>query len=247
MISSLKPFCLNNNNKIAGLLAGFVIVTASLYAPMLNAAPIYKVIDEQTGQVTFTDRPQSYEQQADKQVSQTAIVTHAISDNNASNNNSAGADFNKPSVAPSQTTPAKSLPVNYQLTMTEPSAARAYRRPAQSINVNLQLKPALQADDRVIIYLNNNEVAQGLSTSIATVDILPGTHKIKAVVKNEAGQTLRQIERTVYVIQNTLILQNKKKIAEQMLAYQRLPWHQKMLLRMGKKDNNRQKIVTASK
>ena len=244
------------NIKLTGLLAGVFIGTVSLYAPMINAAPIYKVVDEKTGHVTFTDRPQSYENQANKQVSQTDVVTNVTANNTANDNNvsnSLGAGSNGRAITSSQTTnspavsqqtasPAtKSARVRYQLTMIEPSEARAYRRPAQSIDVKLQLKPVLQAGDQVIIYLDDNEVAQGLSASIATVDILPGTHSIRAVIKNEAGQTLSQIERTIYVIQNTVILQNKKKVAAQMLAYQRLPWHQKVMLKLRQKEINLQK------
>ena len=248
------------SQKLTGLLAGMIITTASLHVSIASAAPIYKVVDEQTGHVTFTDRPQSYEQQANKQVSQTDVVTNITTNNNTTNNNansnasnSSGADSVSRSIASSQTTPAlaalqqsastgaKPSSVSYQLTMVEPSEARAYRRPVQSIEVKLQLKPALQADDKVTIYLDGNEVAQGLSASIATVDVLPGTHSIQAIIRNKAGQTLSQIERTVYVIQNTVILQNKKKIAAQMLAYERLPWHQKMLLKLRQKDSHLQK------
>lgn len=250
------------SQKLTGLLAGMIITTASLHVSIANASPIYKVVDEQTGHVTFTDRPQSYEQQADKQVSQTDVVTNT-NNNNTNNNansnasNSSGADSDSRSITSSQTIPAlaalqqsastsaKPSSVSYQLTMIEPSEARAYRRPVQSIDVKLQLKPALQAGDKVIIYLDGNEVAQGLSASIATVDILPGTHSIQAIIKNKTGQTLSQVERTVYVIQNTVILQNKKKIAAQMLAYERLPWHQKMLLKLRQKDSHLQKAQSS--
>jgi len=228
------------------ILVGLLISTASLYAPMLNADPIYKVVDEQTGQVTFTDRPQSYEQQAGKQISQTGITTASTSantNNRSTSSNPSGESVNNRQVAPKFTAdiPAlKAVSVNYQLTMTEPSEERAYHRPAQSIVVNLQLNPALQAGDSVSIYLDGNEVAQGLSASIATVDILPGKHSITAVVKNETGQMLKQVERTVYVIQNTARLQNNKKIAQQLLAYQQLPWHQKVLLKLRQDSTTRQ-------
>lgn len=231
-----------------GMLCG--IITASLPISIANAAPIYKVVDEQTGHVTFTDRPQSYEQQADKQVSQTDVVTNVTtnntnkrSDTNSNGTSAASSQATDPLVlqqAASTSNSTKSSQINYQLTMLEPSEARAYRRPAQSIDVKLELRPALQDGDSVSIYLDGNEVAQGLSASIATVDILPGTHSIQATIKNKAGQTLSQIERTVYVIQNTVILQNKKKVAMQMLAYERLPWHQKMLLKLRQKDSNLQ-------
>ena len=234
-------------NKMA--LAGLLIGVASLYAPTLNAAPIYKVVDEKTGQVTFTDRPQNYQQQAGKQISQTSVMTgnDSVGANSSSQTNNTSPQPANTTQLPAAASATSSNdptvnkgPINYQLTMTEPSEERAYRRPAQSIVVALQVKPVLQAGDSVSIMLDGNEVAQGLNASISTVDILPGAHVINAVVKNKKGQTLKQISRTVYVIQNTQTLQNNKKIAEQLLAYQQLPWHQKVLLKLrqdGKQPN----------
>ena len=251
MIASLKSTIFNKELSLS-LLTGLIISTASLYAPMANAAAIYKVVDEKTGQVTFTDRPQNYEQQAGKQISQTSVMTGsdsvgASSSSQTSNtNNQPVSTTQAPAAANTTGTTANSdstvnkAPINYQLTMTEPSEERAYRRPVQTIDVKVQVKPALQVGDSVSIYLDGNEVAQGLSASIATVDVLPGAHNIKAVIKNKKGQVEKQVERTVYVIQNTQTLQKNKKLAEQLLAYQRLPWYQKVLLKMrqdGKQPN----------
>lgn len=254
MSSSFKSTVFLNKGLSVSLLTGLIISTASLYAPMANAAAIYKVVDEKTGQVTFTDRPQNYEQQAGKQISQTSVMTS--SDSGGANSSSQTNNANNQPVNTTQASAANSTgttsttansnktankaPINYQLTITEPSEERAYRRPVQSIDVKVQVKPALQAGDSVSIYLDGNEVAQGLSASIATVDILPGTHNIKAVIKDKKGQAAKQVERTVYVIQNTQTLQKNKKLAEQLLAYQRLPWHQKVLLKLrqdGKQPN----------
>lgn len=251
MSSSLKSTVFLNKGLSLSLLTGLVISTASLYAPMANAAAIYKVVDEKTGQVTFTDRPQNYEQQAGKQISQTSVMTgsDSVGANSSSQTNNANNQPVNTTQAPATNTTgttansdktANKAPINYQLTMTEPSEERVYRRPVQSIDVKVQVKPALQAGDSVSIYLDGNEVAQGLSASIATVDILPGAHNIKAVIKDKKGQAAKQVERIVYVIQNTQTLQKKKKLAEQLLAYQRLPWHQKVLLKLrqdGKQPN----------
>lgn len=251
MIASLKSTIFNKELSLS-LLTGLIISTASLYAPMANAAAIYKVVDEKTGQVTFTDRPQNYEQQAGKQISRTSVMTG--SDSVGANSSSQTSNANNqpvntaqaPAAANTTGTTANSdstvnkAPINYQLTMTEPSEERAYRRPVQTIDVKVQVKPALQVGDSVSIYLDGNEVAQGLSASIATVDVLAGAHNIKAVIKNKKGQVAKQVERTVYVIQNTQTLQKNKKLAEQLLAYQRLPWYQKVLLKMrqdGKQPN----------
>ena len=230
------------------LLMSLFMGVALFYAPLSNAA-VYKIVDEHTGRVTFTDNPQKYEQQAGKKISQMTIVApvHNNSSANANNNTSSAqmqtnsATNSSTSVSTnSNTAPAQpstiSSNVRYQLTLIEPSTERAYRRPAQNIDVQVKLKPALQAGDIITIYLDGNQVAQGLSASIATVDLLPGAHVIKVMVSNDKGQSMAQVSRTVYVIQNTAILQNNKKIAQQLLAYEQLPWHQKILLKL-RQDN----------
>ena len=239
-----KPSFLKSSVKV-----GLLTIATSLCMPLTHAAPIYKVIDEQTGQVTFTDRPQSYEQQTGKQISQIAITTGNETNssgvaNTASSSATSGSDVINQPVAATQTLSAPGIattapvkaPVSYQLTIAEPSKERAYRRPAQSIDVAVQIKPALQAGDSVRIYLDDKEVVQGLSTSIATVNVLPGAHTVKAVIQGETGQTLEQVAITVYVIQNNTTLQNNKKIAQQLLAYQNLLWYQKMKLKLSQKE-----------
>jgi len=230
------------NNKLPHiLLSSLMISAASFCMTMATAAPIYKIVDENTGQVTFTDRPQNHEQQVGKKVTEMAITTESESSRSNSNNPSSSNDMSNNGTSgqlsdTQQVTTKPEVQVNYQLAIAEPSEERAYRRPAQNINVNVQIKPALQTGDTVSIYFDNKEVAQGLSASIATVDILPGAHSIKAVVKNQKGGILQQITRTVYVIQNNTTLQNNKKIAKQLLAYQNLPWHQKVMLKMRQKE-----------
>lgn len=234
------------NYKKSALLAVLIIGAAGLYAPIINAAPIYKVIDEQTGQVTFTDQPQSYEGQDNKQVIETNITTgnntnSSSNSNNSTSNSTSSDNTNSTPVtnntqSTSSTDTATRAPVRYQLAIVEPSEERAYQRPAQTIVINLQLSPTLQGGDSVSIYFDGNEIARGLSASIASLDVLPGQHAIQAVVRDKNGAVLNQVQRTVYVIQNTAVLQNKRKIQQQLLAYQNLPWHQKMLLKMRQKN-----------
>ncbi len=238
----------HSKNSVISLLLGLLLTSASFYAITANATPIYKVIDESTGQVTFTDSPQVYEQQAGKQISETGITTAQSSNNrmNTAQSSSTQASSTSASMplSPSQTTlPAMTVatqraPINYQLTMIEPSEERAYQRPAQSIVIKAQTQPILQLGDYVVITLDGKVVGQGLSTSVSTVEIVPGQHSVEVLIKNEAGQTLQQIQRTIFVIQNTTILRQKQQLAEQILAYQRLPWQQKLLFKLRQKDNS---------
>jgi len=239
LIQTAMTIRIHTKNKM--LFAGLLVFTASLYAPLANAAPIYKVVDENTGQVTFTDRPQNYEQQTDKQVTQTSVMTRNDTLGFSDNSNEGSQARSTEQAASTKATGTSdgdknSATVSYQLTITEPSEERAYRRPAQSIDVNVQIDPALQAGDNVSIYLDDNEVAQGLSASIPTVDLLPGSHSITAVVTNNKGGELQQVARTIYVIQNNTTLQDNKRKAEQLLAYQNLSLYQKLLLKLGQKD-----------
>lgn len=246
--SALKSSTLKTRGikaKCFGLLTALTVLSVSITVPVAvptsHAATIYKVVDEKTGQVTFTDRPQNYEQQTDKTVSQTAVSTGRDTIGQVTGE----ATSSSAPVSTVNSTDKARKAVSYQLMIAEPSETRAYRRPAQSIEVRVQVTPALQAGDGVRIYLDGSEVAQGLSASIATVDLMPGAHNIKAVIQNEKGQLLKETARTVHVIQNTQTLQNNKKIAQQRLAYQNLPWHQKLLLKLRQKDGSLQTVQNA--
>ena len=192
------------------------------------AAPIYKVVDD-AGRVTYTDNPDSYGQ-AGQSVSVTNINTTSDRQRPAVSANTKG----EPNLPATGKADAK-VTTNYQLSIMEPSTERAYQRPAQNIDIVLQVIPQLKNGDQVTISVDGTARAQGLSASIPTVDLNPGMHTITAEVITETGDVRATVTRKVHVIQNTLILQQKKqaaKLAEQLLAYERLPWHQKLLIKM---------------
>ncbi|WP_169391530.1 MULTISPECIES: DUF4124 domain-containing protein [Psychrobacter] len=232
---------------------GAVVVLAS-FSMIAMATPIYKVVDD-SGRITFTDNPQHYENQAGKTITPVAVSESTALLNNRTANNQAVSQPAPPQQTnhqnSSQSTAANNAQTSnenssktkpqlpspsYQLTMTEPSAERAYRRPAQNIVVNLQVKPALKSSDSVTIYIDGAAIAQGLSANVPTVDLMPGQHTISAAITNKSGQTISQVSQTVYVIQNTTVLQNNKKIAAQLQAYERLSLPQKILLKL-RQDN----------
>ncbi|MDN6276637.1 DUF4124 domain-containing protein [Psychrobacter sp.] len=231
----ISNFILSKNRLKLGLLAIMAIFSLS----STHSAPIYKVVNEQTGQVTFTDRPQSYEQQAGKQVSQTGVMTGSGSvDSSVNTTNSQSSNTSSTSAGLSLEAPSEDrAPISYQISIVEPSEERAYRRPAQSIDVSVQVTPTLQPGDSVSIYLDGSEVATGLSAFIATTDVTPGPHNLEAVIKTEKGEVLNQDSLTVYVIQNNTTLQTNKQIAQQLAAYQNLSWHQKLLLKLRQNDS----------
>lgn len=199
----------------------------------LMAAPIYKVVDE-AGHVTYTDKPDSYGQ-AGQSVSMTSINTVGEHPRPQAVDSTKG----EPNFPPAAVQTDAQVKTNYQLSIMEPSTERAYQRPAQNIDIVLQVTPQLKRGAKINISIDGNVRTEGLSLSVPTVDLTPGPHTITAQVIDGTGEVRATATRTVHVIQNTMLLQQKKqaaKLTEQLLAYERLPWHQKLLVRMKGND-----------
>lgn len=243
-------------------------LTTVLLAAMMSAAhaaPIYKVVDEQTGQVTFTDRPQNYDNQ-NVSVSQMQVMT-APSTSTPATMSSASSTPANPSAnnlgsqilnRNANLTASEDIQlsdeedelemseapeaINYRIQLLEPSEERAYRKPAQTIDVEIQTTPNLQNGDSVVIAIDGYPVAEGTSVSIPTDDIPPGEHTLTATVMSQAlniddptqlqNQDAASVSQTFYIIQNTVMLQNKRKAAELKAAYNALPWYKKLYLKM---------------
>ncbi|WP_227430581.1 hypothetical protein [Psychrobacter sp. I-STPA6b] len=135
----------------------------------------------------------------------------------------------------SQTASAQVMP-NYQVRITQPSDSRAYQKPGQSIDIQVQVAPSLRANDTAMILLDGHQVATGLSASIATVQLNPGEHTLSVLVKNEqTGAETAPVNRTIYVIQNTYVRQQRQAQqaeAERIEAYNRLPWYKKAYVQL---------------
>lgn len=234
-------------NLSANLTLAFSVL--ALTAVTGQAASIYKVVDKDTGRITFTDRPDSYQQDNSKQVSDTHIATArpgaATSGTNATAYSATGTNPNagqsltvQNNTPPALTTKAvaSSTSATYRLAMTTPASSQAYRRPAQTIDIQLAVSPALKAADKIAIYLDGNEVAQGTTAQLPTIDMLPGEHQISGKISNEQGVVIAEVQQTIYILQNNLVLQQKKlkeqQLIEQLKAYEKLSWPQKLYLQM---------------
>ncbi|MDO5768690.1 MAG: DUF4124 domain-containing protein [Psychrobacter sp.] len=236
-------------------------IVLSLVLPVLGfamsaqAGNIYKVVDPATGHVTYTDRPDNHQQSTSGpvQIIDTQIPTVSaaprsptppvVPPSNAVTSNPNGANTASPLTVQSSTPPTLSMntqPVSeaadYRFSMIMPTSEQVYRRPAQTIEVQLAISPALKPKDKVVITLDGKEMAQGLSASLPTVDLLPGEHQLQASLLNAQGKSIATVSQTLYILQTTQVLQQRKQIAKQLLAYQNLPWHQKLLLKL-RQDN----------
>ncbi|WP_230659674.1 hypothetical protein [Psychrobacter sp. I-STPA10] len=134
---------------------------------------------------------------------------------------------------------------NYQLLLVSPSTDSAYHKPAQNIDVNVQVRPNLRAFDKVVISMNGKPVAEGLTATIPTIGFNPGEYTLSVLVQNsQTGAQSASVSSKVYIIQNTHVRQQKQAIAEQIAAYNRLPWYKKAYVRLRQDDKS---IPTSAK
>lgn len=128
---------------------------------------------------------------------------------------------------------------NYQLVLLSPSTEQAYHKPAQSIDVSVQVRPNLRPIDTVVISIDGEPVAKGLTAQIPTINFNPGEHTLSVAVQDgETGAQSASVSSKVYIIQNTHVRQRRQAIAEQIAAYNRLPWYKKAYVRLRQDDKS---------
>ena len=134
---------------------------------------------------------------------------------------------------------------DYQLALLSPSAEQAYHKPAQSIEVSVQVRPDLRSFDTVVISIDGEPVAEGVTTQIPTINFNPGEHTLSVAVQDkQTGAQSASVSSKVYIIQNTYVRQRRQAKAEQIAAYNRLPWYKKTYFRLRQDDKN---IPTSAK
>lgn len=212
---------------VTGIL--MTLMAASMVVSRADASEIYQVVDTQTGQVTFTDRPQNH-QSANNHI--TAIQTLSTPPVPAATSHAAASTITNELVTAPLSTATSAQPA-YQLNWLQPSEERAYRRPVQSIEVAVEIYPDLQGDDSVIIRIDGQQMATGTSAQIDTSELAPGPHQLSvAVIDSVTGKTHTSINRTVHIIQSNVAVQQQRQLEAQIAAYQRLPWYQKLYIHM---------------
>lgn len=117
------------------------------------------------------------------------------------------------------------LSFGYHIEITEPSEERAYHRPAQTIEVKAEAS-GLEAGFTTAILLNGQVIGDGLSASVATVDLVPNAYTLEAIVMDKKAQTVARDTRTIHVIQTNQIQRKKKAAIAQWQEYDNSSiWH----------------------
>lgn len=114
----------------------------------------------------------------------------------------------------------------YHIQITDPDKDRAYHRPAQSIDVQATVSPTLEMGYTTAVLLNGKIVADGLTASVPTIDLVAGEYTLEAIVMDKNAQTVASDTRTVYIIQNNQIQRKKRAAIAEREAYDNSSiWH----------------------
>ena len=179
------------------------------------------------GQITTTVTPQST--QSDSQVqsqNQPEVQSQAQDIVTTTANTSADNILTTQTIQPSKAG-------DYTLKVLLPKQEQAVRRGSQTIDVEVGLTPALKPGDRIIYKLNNTTLAttRNLKYSIVTTNLDPQPYTVTVGVENMVGDIIAQESRTIYLLSNNVVYQQKRKaIAAAEKQKANLPWYKKIKL-----------------
>lgn len=124
---------------------------------------------------------------------------------------------------------------DYRLTILAPLPEQLYRRPVQDIEITLAITPKLKKGDTVNIAIDNKIIKNGtdLSYKIPIIDINPDQHTLSVQIVNVLNQPIASVNTPFFVVQNNPLIQKQRQLKKQLAAYEALPWHEKLKLRLG--------------
>ena len=160
----------------------FLVLCVALASSAVQAQKVYKII-QPDGTVEFTDAPPP-----DVPAQQIEIPPL-----NTSNQLAPPSDS-----ATQSATGAKGYS---EFRITHPANGEAIRDNAGNVNVDLSLEPSLRTGDKIELYLDGQSIGGGKDTGITLADMDRGSHSIKAVVKNAAGQVVARSNSVTFTLQ----------------------------------------------
>ncbi|MFT5133519.1 MAG: hypothetical protein ACI9SC_001991 [Gammaproteobacteria bacterium] len=127
-------------------------------------AEIYRSVDEE-GNVVFTDQPSDDAELIDVRELQT---------------------IKPPPVGAFKYTPPPSepKPKYTTLSITSPLHDATIRDNAGNVTVNISASPSVGGEDKLVLYLDGNEILLGKSTAKAFTGLDRGSHQLRAVIKD---------------------------------------------------------------
>jgi hypothetical protein len=161
----------------------FLVLCVALASSAVQAQKVYKII-QPDGTVEYTDAPPP-----DSPAQQIEVPPLNTSEPLAPPSGSA-------------TQSATGAPTGYsEFRITRPANGEAIRDNAGNVNVDLSLEPSLRTGDKIELYLDGQSIGGGKATGITLADMDRGSHSIKAVVKNAAGQVVARSNSVTFTLQ----------------------------------------------
>lgn len=85
--------------------------------------------------------------------------------------------------------------------ITRPGNGEAIRDNAGNVNIDLSLEPSLRTGDKFALYLDGQAIGGGKATATTLTDMDRGSHSVRAVVKNAAGQVVARSNSVTFTLQ----------------------------------------------
>ncbi len=119
--------------------------------------------------------------------------------------------------------------------IVEPANSRAYHRFSQNIEVKAVASPALSSEETAAILLNDKVVADGLTATISTADLIAGEYTLTAIIMDKNAKTIASDSKTVYVIHKGALNKKKAEAIANREAYEASPWYKKLAIGINPK------------
>jgi hypothetical protein len=167
-----------------------LLLTICLVSANASAAEVFRWVDDD-GQINYSDRPHEGAEAIDLQAAQT---------------------FSAPTIERSQSkvdAPEEEEASKYsRLRITNPADGQADWDIPGNVNVTLSLRPKLQRQHSVTLYMDGQSVGSSSSEDLTfnLTGVLRGTHTLRAAVQNSAGKDLIDSSTVSFTVHKTSIL-----------------------------------------
>ena len=153
------------------------------------SAEVYRSVDE-NGNVVFTDKPSPGAETIELDEVQT---------------------INVPPPPRMEFTPREKPSQRYsEVAITSPENDEAIRNDGGNVTVNISVKPRLNPNDKVVLYLDGREIDLGRGLAKAFSGLDRGTHTLRAVVKDANGAEQESSSTSTFHLLRNSVLNRKR-------------------------------------
>lgn len=227
-----------------------MLISSICLLPIAHAGGVYKVINQNTGAVIFTDQLQTYVGDNTYRIESMIINQGVPSTSKTTETTSSSTSSSSNNSSNSSSSNRQNHSRNYQLNFAS-SEEQAYRR-HQNVDINLNVSPA-SPENRLVITVDGKEHSvqpastTNISASVNTADMTAGPHTLTAKLMSGSGQQVAQVQQTFHIIQQNIPIKRRRQIirenAEKKAQFAALPPIKKLYYSMRQDNPYRPKKV----